>query len=328
MNFTKMLRALIVALLVSALVYAVMIVVSDGPAVADALSGFRVGIVAALLVLSVIGYAARSLRWGWLMGLVDHPVSIRDALYIHISGQTMGISPGRVGEIFKPWLAREISGMPMSRGIALLFAERVADLIAMFILALGGLAAIGVGAWTFVVAFAAVVAGAVVASSEWFHRIALAFLRKQKWARRHESSASAISLTIKKALTWQTLVPSVLVSVLAWGLEGTGLYLVIRELGFDGLGLLGAISVYAVATIVGAFTFLPAGIGFTEASMAGILIAAGMTAAAASGATLITRVVMLWWAVLLGWLAVASRPALFHRLMRLDPQPESSEPSP
>jgi uncharacterized protein (TIRG00374 family) len=104
-------------------------------------------------------------------------------------------------------------------------------------------------------------------------------------------------------------------SVVAWGFEGIGFALCLHELGFGGLDVFAAVSVYAVATIVGAFTFLPGGIGLTEASMAGILVTAGMAASAASAATLVTRVVTLWWAVLLGWLMLASRPVLFRRLL-------------
>ena len=315
MNLNRMVRALVLAVLASALVYAIMIILSDGLAVREALSDFSPVVLAAMLALSSGCYMLRGWRWGKLMRLMGHSVRFSDALYLHMSGQTMGISPGRVGEVLKPWLAREIAQMPMSRGLALVFAERVADLIAVCILALGGLSALGGGMWTLVAALGAIVAGTAVASSHWFHRLALGVLAKQAWARKHHSSATAISETIRWALSWRALLWSVPISVAAWGLEGAGFALCLRELGFVGLDVPASVSVYAIATIVGAFTFLPGGIGLTEASMAGILIAAGMTASGASAATLLTRVLTLWWAVLLGWLMLASRPALFRRLL-------------
>lgn len=315
MDLSKMIRALVLAVMASALVYAVMIVVSDSQAVAAALTGFAPWVLVVMLALSIGCYALRSVRWGMLMRLVGHPVSLRDAFYLHMSGQTMGISPGRVGEVLKPWLAREVAGMPMSRGLALVFAERVADLIAVCILALGGLSALGGGVWTLVAALGAIALGTAVASSEWFHRLALGFLGRQRWAARYHASATTISETIRTALSWRALAWSVPVSVVAWGLEGVGFSLCIREIGFHGLDTFAAVSVYAVATIVGAFTFLPGGIGITEASLAGILVSVGMKASGASAATLLTRVVTLWWAVLLGWLVLAGRPQLFRRLM-------------
>jgi uncharacterized protein (TIRG00374 family) len=316
MNISKMVRALVLGMLASVLVYAVLAVVTDAPAVATALGGFSPAVFVALLGLSSGCYLLRATRWGLLMRTNGYPVRFGEALYLALAGQTMSISPGRVGEIFKPWLARDIAGMPMSRGIALVFGERVADLIAGVILALGGLYALGGGMWTLVAALGAIIAGTAVASSEWFHRMALGVLGKQQWARKHAESAAAISDTIRSSLSWKTLSWSTALSILAWGLEGIGFALSLRELGFAQLNLATSVSVYAVATIIGAFTFLPGGIGITEASMAGILTATGMAAASASAATLITRVVTLWWAILLGWLMIASRPAIFRRLLR------------
>lgn len=317
MSVAKLIRAIVIAMLASALVYAVMIFVSDGSAVARALAGFSPRVTIAMLVLSLGGYAIRSIRWGWLMRLIGYPVSTKDAVYLHMSGQTMSVSPGRVGEILKPWLAREVAGMPLPSGIALVFAERVADLIAVSLLALAGLSALGTGVWGLLIGLGVVVAGVLVASSGWFHRIALGVVEKHSWAKKYESSAQAVSHTIRTALNWRIIAVSTVLSVTSWGLEGVAFWLCVRELGFTSHGPLACVSVFAIATIAGAFTFLPGGIGVTEASMAGILVALGMPAAGASAATLVTRVITLWWGVLLGWITLATRPALLRRLLAI-----------
>jgi uncharacterized protein (TIRG00374 family) len=256
------------------------------------------------------------------MRVLGFPVSTKDALYLHISGQTMSVTPGRVGEVLKPWLAREVAGMPMSRGIPLVFAERVADLIAVCLLALGGLSALGGTTGVLVAGIVVVVAGTALAGSSWFHSLALRVVRRQQWARKHESSAQAIADTLGRALNWRTLAWSVAVSVAAWGLEGIGFSLCLHALGFDALGVLAEVSVYGVATIAGAFSFLPGGIGLTEASMAGILMAAGMGASAASAATLVTRVATLWWSVGVGWVALGSRPTVLRAVLGHEPPEE------
>lgn len=316
MSLGKMIRALVLAVLASALVYAAMVALADGPAVLETFASIPAGLVVLLLVISLVAFVARGLRWGWLMARLGYPVGTADALYLHLSGQTMSVSPGRVGEVLKPWLAREVAGMPMSAGIALVFCERVADLIAVCILALGALSIVGGGTWVLLTSLAAVAAATAVASSAWFHRLALRMLGKQRWAQRHHEALTTMSSTVRASLSWRTLLVAVPVSVFAWGLEGVGLWLLLRSAGQEVFGVWGIVSVYAVATLVGAFTFLPAGIGFTEASLAGILIAAGLEPATASAATLVVRVTTLWWSVLVGWLALGSRPALFRRLFR------------
>jgi len=315
MNLKRTLRGIIIAALASVLVYATLALFTDAPKVAAALRSFPLTMLLLMLVLSAVSFVVRGVRWGALMRAIGYPVSTRNALYLQLSGQTMSVSPGRVGEVLKPWLASHTAGMPMTRGVALVFSERLADLIAVCILSLGGLSAIGGNVWVLVAALATLVAATAVASSQWFHTLALGVIARQEWSKKHHGSATAISATIRDSLTWRTMLWSVPASVVAWGLEGVGFGLCLGALGFDTLGVLAAVSVYAVSTIVGAFTFLPGGIGLTEASMAGILIAGGMDASGASAATLITRVATLWWGVGIGWLAISTRPALFRRLL-------------
>ncbi len=315
MSPRNILRGLVIAAIGSAVVSAVLVVLSDGPEVAHALREFDPLTLVWMLLLGAAGFVVRSVRWGALMGAVGHPVPLRDALYLQVSGQAMTVTPGRVGEMVKPWLARELSGMRMTRGVTLVFAERVADLIAVCLLALGGLWALGGATWALALGIAVVVAGTALAGSAWFHGLALRVVRSRERARKHEASAEAIADTLQRALRWRVLAWSVPASVVAWGAEGVGFALCLEAFGFDVLGVLAGVSIYAVATIAGAFSFLPGGIGLTEASMAGILMAVDMPAAAASGATIITRVATLWWGVALGWIALASRPALLRRVL-------------
>jgi len=324
MNLRNAARGLVVAALASMLVYAVMLVLSDGPEVLAALRGFSAVTLGWMFVLATGGFVVRGLRWGRLMRVVGHPVSRRDALYMHLAGQTMSISPGRVGEILKPWLARDIAGMPMKRGVPLVFSERVADLIAVCILSLGGLSVIGGGPWGLVTATVGVVVGTWLAGSSWFHGVAMRTIAKQSWASRYRSSTDSISEAIQLTLGWRALWWSVASSVLAWGLEGIAFSLCIQELGFDALSTMTAVSVYAVATIVGALTFLPGGIGLTEASMTGLLVAAGMGVSDATVATLLIRLVTMWWGVLLGWIVLWSRPSVIRKMTSVAmPEPES-----
>lgn len=314
-DLRRLLRWLVAAALLGAVVATVLVVIGDAGAVADSLSHLRPLTVILMLALAFVGFVLRALRWGHLMRLFGHTVSLGDALYLHISGQTMGITPGHVGEVLKPVLSREVAGLRMSRGVPLMFAERVADLIAVILLTLGGLSAIGGATWIVVTGLVVVAAGTAVASSAWFQRLALRVLGAKSWSARKRDSAEIISETIRRSLDWRMLLWSVPVSVIAWGLEGVGFALCLRDLGMTGLSLPSAISVYGLATIAGAFSFVPGGIGFTEASMTGVLIALGMPAAASSAATIITRATTLWWSVLVGWVFLSSRPRLLKSLL-------------
>jgi uncharacterized protein (TIRG00374 family) len=272
------------------------------------IGSFHLGTFATILALATAGIVLRSLRWRWLMGQAGYPVGISSAFYLQLSGLAASVTPARAGEIIKPWLSRDISGMPMSSGIALVFAERVADLIAVCVLSLGALSLLGAGVWVFAGVGLAVIGLVWVASSGRLHGAVVRVLSRHRLLKDRRASLETISKTIRRVLRVRVLAPSAMVSIAVWGFEGVGFVLCLRALGFDGLPVAAAVSLYAVSVLVGALTFLPAGVGLTEASMAGLLIGAGMAGADASAATIIMRLATLWWGVALGWGALAARP--------------------
>ncbi len=103
-------------------------------------------------------------------------------------------------------------------------------------------------------------------------------------------------------------------SFVAWGAEGLGFFLVVREYA-PAAGLLASLFNYTAATVLGSLSMLPGGLLAAEGSLTALLGAQGLDTAAAASATLIIRAATLWFAVLLGLLAL---PALF-RWLRASP---------
>lgn len=318
MNVRSVRRGLLLAIFASAAVFAVLAFVSNGSAVLGAARRIPAASLVAMLALTTVALHVRAIRWRLLMGTVGYLSSGADARFLQLGTQMMSVTPGRLGELMKPWMARDMVGMPMSVGTALVFTERMADLIAVCVLSLGGVTIIGGGWIAPVSAFALVVGAAVLTSSEWFHARAIAVLSRSSKFGRYLGAAQEVARAIRSTLSLRVSAWSVPFSAVAWGIEGFGFALCLKELGVTHLGVLAAVSIYAISTLAGALSFLPGGIGLTEVSMAGMLIAAGVDPAAASAATLITRLVTLWWGVGIGWLTLASRPSMLARLSNGD----------
>ncbi|MEQ1529876.1 MAG: flippase-like domain-containing protein, partial [Methylococcales bacterium] len=111
-------------------------------------------------------------------------------------------------------------------------------------------------------------------------------------------------LSAKALLRPKLLVTGFLLGLLAWAGEGVGL-LVISDMS-DGtlMTMSTAIGIYAIAVIVGALSFLPGGLGSTEAVMIALLNNQGYPMPDAILLTLVCRLLTLWLAVAIGWLAV------------------------
>jgi uncharacterized protein (TIRG00374 family) len=269
----------------------------------------------AIFGLAFFNYVVRSIRLRYLFGVCGRRVSWKDTFYIQWSGMTMTITPGKVGEVLKAFLAHEVAGFHASRGVAIVFVERLSDLLAVVVLALGGLSLIGAGPWTLVAVLAVVGAGVGVLSRRGFHRHVLTLLERQKWARRYAHHADRLLDTFHVTLKPAPLATSLLFSLLGWGAEGIAFHLALRALGFAELDMGAAVALYAVATVVGALAFFPGGIGLTEGSMMGALIAAGAARDTAFSATLIIRLATLWFGVGLGWAVFATRPGLMRSFL-------------
>jgi uncharacterized protein (TIRG00374 family) len=88
-------------------------------------------------------------------------------------------------------------------------------------------------------------------------------------------------------------------SVLAWFLECLAFALILEGLG-GVLPLRAATFVYAFASLAGAVSMLPGGLGVAEGSLTGLLAGLGTPLPEAAAATLLVRGATLWLAVVIG----------------------------
>ena len=127
-----------------------------------------------------------------------------------------------------------------------------------------------------------------------------------KSKRRLLTLASHIILALQGARRCQRadlLIFATLMSVVAWGAEAIAFYWVLDWLGAE-ITLSFAIFVYALSMLVGALSFLPGGLGSAEAVMISLLVLKGMSTPDAIAATVFIRLATLWFAVLIGLVAL------------------------
>ena len=94
-----------------------------------------------------------------------------------------------------------------------------------------------------------------------------------------------------------------IVSLCAWGFECLVYYLILLNINID-FGIFWASFSYAFATIAGAVSMLPGGIGVTEGSLTFLLTQKGISNSTAVATTLLVRIITLWFAVLVGVVSV------------------------
>lgn len=312
---TRHLRSAVLVTLLAFGGYILLLGGFDAGGALAALGAIPAGVWGVVLLLSLFNYGLRWARWHWLLCDGGNTVLPGRSLAMYMAGFAFTATPAKAGEAVRAAYLRS-EGVPVSRTLSLLYLERLLDLVAVGLLAVGAVAL-----WTASLAetilLVAVFLGVIAVLGS--RRVAGAIRR---FCLRHPGRPgnwlADLLAHVESMLRPRLLAGGVLLGVVAWGAEGVGLALIMWTLGVD-VALEIAIGIYAAAMVGGAVTFMPGGLGGAEAVMMAGLVQAGATAGVASAATVICRVATLWFAVGLGALAVLG-------LTGLPPRPEEGSP--
>lgn len=295
------------------------------------LADFQGAAFAAAIGLSSLNYALRFGKWQYYLARlgVAHVSRFHSAL-IFLSGFVLTVTPGKLGEVFKSAVLARTHGVPIERTAPIVVAERLTDVIA--IIALVAIGSLGfAGGWFWAGAGTLVVSvGIVLILWEPPVRSALAALgRSARFAslapRLARSYDSLRVVASPRALAWPGLL-----SLVGWGLEGVALHLLLA--GFDQHPPLSfSLFFYATATLAGALVPVPGGLGVTEAVIHEQLVhMAGAPEGVATACMLLIRLATLWWAVLVGFVALGWLRIEFPRELAASPEAGggAAEPGP
>ncbi len=310
MDTGKTLRSkIIISVALGLIVVIALSLFSDIKAVGSSLERFDWRMLPAILGFTILNYVLRWLKWDYYLRKLNMGTNVSHGQsgLLFTAGMVMAVTPGKVGEVLKSSLLKRLNGTPISRSAPIVLAERLTDGLAMLLLMATGLAIYPAARPAFIaLVILSVLALAVLQN----RRIALALItwmetkpRLSRFARPahtfYESSAELLS--------GRLLVVSTVISFISWAGECVAMYFVLRGLGVapSGLLLLQSTFIFAASTLFGLVSFLPGGLGVSEASSAGLITAlVGLPIAAATAATFVIRFCTLWFGVLIGSIAL------------------------
>ena len=167
-----------------------------------------------LLLLSALNYVTRWLKWEYFLRVLGVRLNWRDSIGIFLGGFVLSVTPGKLGEIFKAWLVREIHGAPLSRVAPVILAERYTDLAGLIVLASIGVYGSGMGVKVVLVGVALLVLLYLVAASRMLRHGILHLMGKVPvLSRKAESAERAFDSTREllrpRSLSWLTLLSAV-----------------------------------------------------------------------------------------------------------------------
>lgn len=302
----KLLPRILIGVAAGVAVYVAFSIWADAKSVGQALASFRWTAALGALGLAAANYLVRFVRWHYYLRVLGLSVPAGESFLVFLAGFALTVTPGKLGEAVKALLLRESRGIPAARTAPIVIAERFTDLVGLLLLA-------GVGVFTFevdrrflVAGVALIALGLLVVSVESIARVFLRLAARVPGVRGLAPKLEEFYRSTATLLRPGPLVGAVVLSVVSWWFECVAFWLVVR--GFPGasVDMQAATFIYATMTVAGALSFLPGGLGVTEAGMLALLgkLAIGAGRSVAAAATFVTRLCTLWFAVAVGLLAL------------------------
>ncbi len=324
---SRLLRRLLVAMILGVFVYAGFALYRGMREIEASIGRFTWSAFALACTLAFGNYLTRFLKWEYYLARLGvRGVPKVDSLLTFLSGLVLTVTPGKVGEVFKSLVLQQTHGVAVARTAPIVLAERLTDVLGIVILIVAGSAGFSGGlAWAAAGSMLVLLVLVAIGSDRFFETLMRLCMRGPASLQRlapkiREAWESLRTLTKPSALVIPTLL-----SIFAWFLEGLALWVILRGFGEE-TPVLVACFFYATATLAGALIPVPGGLGITEGTLEEQLWHFGHVDKFTSTSDMIlVRFATLWFAVLVGFVALALLRMRHPSLMR-DGEVRPAEP--
>ena len=297
-------KNLVLALCLGVAVYLVLALLSGFDDLRAALVSFEYSLVPAILGLVLLSYAVRFVRWVYYLKLLDVRMPLAQNVAIFAAGLSMTVSPGKLGGVLKSVFIRQVNGTPIAHTMPAVVTERVTDGTGMILWGLLGALAFSFGLVSFLSFLTVTVVGIAVLRSKRLSLLAEKTLSKLPLLNRLAPHTEAFHGASNELLAARPLVVGTAISLCSWGLEILAVYLCVVAMGAE-VHFLVVTFIFAVASLGGALTMLPGGIGAAEAGMAGMFVSiVNLSGGLSVALTFVLRLATVWFATLIGVLGL------------------------
>ena len=302
-SLTKLMHTTLLVTVLVVAGFAALILFTDGESILSAVFSLDWKLWIIILALSLGNYFLRFVRWAWyLKPYVPKDLGVIRHCVMYLAGFAFTMTPGKAGEMLRCFYLNR-QGVPNSKTMGAFVVERILDLLTILLLALLVLSVFVTAQahFLFIAATVLVVIATAVVLVPIENYLDSPLIKSLPEVVRKAIAGVAHSLSsAREFLKPKGLLIGLMIGLIAWGLEGYGLFLLVDDYRPDQTTLMAAMGIYGFAMLMGALSFLPGGVGGAEAAMALLLAKVGFSMPEALAITLICRLATLWFAILLG----------------------------
>ncbi len=307
LHIRKIRTGIIFSLVLAFVVMTGVALYADIPQMFNALARFHWAYLPLILALTLFNYLCRFFKWQYFLKRLTLHVPWVKSLLIFLSGLSMAITPGKVGELLKSYMLKNTNGASISRTSPIIVAERLSDGLAMLVLAATGLALYRFSWAILLVLLALGLGGILLIQNRPLSLAVLSVGERLPLMARFAHLVRDFYESSYTLLQWRPLLLAVCIGVISWSGECVALYFVFLGLGITPGPdlLLKSIFILSVSSLIGSASGLPGGLGTADGSMLGLTRLLVTTSATIGGAaTLLIRLCTLWFGLGVGVIAL------------------------
>ncbi len=279
-------------------IYLIMGIYADWRTLISALKTFEWIYILLMIILTTVAYFIRFYKWNFFLKTAGVHLNIKDNLFVFFSGLGMIITPAKVGEIWKGWLIKDINGESLSKTVPVVVVDRFTDLTGLVILSLLGILYYSQGAYILIILILIFVGFFAAVRSKWISNMIISLLEKR--AGKYSKNIKSLHTTFEMIMKPKKLVFMSFISAFAWFFECLALYYVIFGFG-ESIDIVISTFIFSFASLAGAVSMIPGGLGVAEGTITGLLQYFGLSAAVSIGTAIIIRFGTLWYGAIIGF---------------------------
>jgi len=252
-----------------------------------------------MIILTTFAYFIRFMKWNFFLKSIEIHLKLKDNLFVFFSGLGMIITPAKIGEIWKGWLIKDINGENLSKTVPVIIIDRVTDLIGLIILSALGIFYYNGGAYILIFLIIIFIGFFIAIKSEKISSKIISILEKR--AGKYSKDIKTMHQTFMRLMNPKNMTFMSFLSVFAWFFECLALFFVVIGFG-QSINVLISTFIFSFASLAGAVSMIPGGLGVAEATFSGLLQYFGLSATISIGVAIIIRFGTLWYGAILGFL--------------------------
>ena len=300
----KLDNRLILVLVAVVGIYAIFLFISDYNIISEKISNFKTNYLPLIFLFVSASWIPIIVKWQFLLKNCEIHVPLKKSILVFFSGVAFEITPGQIGALIKSQLLKTSSNVPRTKTAPIIVIEKVYELIGAILASIIGIIILGMDFYLIIIAILAL---AVIfffmfyrpASEIFFKRIT-----KTRFFSKYIENMSEFNAIVQKSTNVKAATVCILLSVTYWFIISAGAYYTLIAFDVNILDYLTVLSIYTTSILLGAISFVPAGIGVTEGSIAGLFTLNGIDVSTALILSVMIRVLTLWFSVSVGFIAL------------------------